>query len=1338
MKKLTLPVKYIVFLTIFILILFAGGSLYYLKLKSAIDVNYHSSLKSIAEENNYKIKNWRNSWLQGLENIIADSSITDFITLRQDNSDYKILRKNIETQLKQYFDESNFELIEVHDLYNNIVFSAGIKQNNYQRLFPSMLDIIDSKSQFDTSYFFINDNDEIVFVVECRIGAGELNKGSIYAEVSTDQIFGIKENNIFLNSSSDIDIYFNFHKTSRSFRNPINSLTKSQNSKLKEVDLNISNLIYQNKNGGFISFIDEAGREQYAYLLKSDETGWIILARNVNKESYSNLLETLSNYLIIGMLILIIVSVIIVGLWFKILRFRTTAVTLDSEKQDLQERFNHLTKFSNDIIFLLNNSGRIISFSKKAFKTYGYQDDEFREFNISDLRIHKDRNKTDNFFNDINTEGLVFDTTHTKKDKTLFEVEVSMKRISINGTTFIQNIVRDVSAKKLLERKLFEREQIFNLIVNNLNEIVFIFSFLPKRRFEFISKSILNLIGITQKEVIENPYKFLKRIHPEERYKLKLLIEGKLEDDCPPIRFLNNKDETIYVRIRTISKKDSNNNTIALIGLLQDVTNQVKSEMMLRKREKSFRNLFENNPLPMWLYDFKSKNFINVNEAAIKHYGYTKEEFLKLNLTDVVIEESMEPQDESRRLELITSGKTFENIHTIKDGNLISVEISSHLIQLNGTDNQSVLEVVQDVSERKKIEARIQESEQRFKTLAKISPVAIFRTNSRGELTYVNENWSEMTGIFPEIAFGMKWWDGLCIQDKEIVEQRWQKSIEVSDNFESEFQLFNPKSNVKWVLAGIVKIVTSDRKVMGYVGTLTNITKMKIFEGNFRKLYYSVEQSPVSIVITDTKGNIEFVNPAVIKTTGYSKEELLGNTPSLLKSGFQNKSFYKNLWDTISSGKLWQGELNNKRKDGTFYWEQASISPVFNEKKEIINYVAVKEDITNRKIMQEELIKAKNDALESNRLKTNFLAKINHELRAPLVGIMGCANSVYEDAINPKLKEVGEILIKESARLNNSLKSILSLSSIETDQMNVSLSPINISKLIKNTHQQLIQRIENNKIAFHLNDIIDDTFVIANNELLGEIIFNLIDNAIKFTKQGSITIYNGFTDDQYILSIKDTGIGIPESSWEIVFEPFRQAENVTEEKEGIGLGLTLAKKYTEVLGGNIWFESEINKGTSFHLSLPLANEADKPMITQEIEILQPVVTKTEDVKKKLLIVEDDEVNFRITQMYLKNKFDISAAVNSTEVLAKVANNKFDVILMDIGLKGGLNGMELTKILRKMPEYSLIPIIAVTAFTLAKDKDDIMNAGCSHYLAKPFVKEDLLGIINTSLKSESVK
>jgi len=1332
MKELTLPVKYIVVLTIFILILFTGGTLYYLKLKSAVDVNYHSSLKSLAEEENHKIKIWKNNWQTGLENILADSSIIDFITLRQDNPDYYLLKRNIEIQLKQYFDESNFELIEVHDKYDNVVFSAGIKQNNYKSLFPSRFKIIDSKYHLDSTYFLINENIQIIFIVERKIGVGELYKGSIYAEVSTDQIFGSKENNIFLSTNSDIDIYSNFQNTVESFRSKFSSLTKTKTSNLKEVSLNSSDLQYLTENGGLTSFKDEVGKEQYAYLLKSNETGWIILTRNVNKESYSNLLETLSNYLVIGMLILIIVSIIIVGLWFKILRFRTTAVTLDTEKQDLLERFNHINKFSNDIIFLLNNSGRIISFNKKAFKTYGYQDEEFKEFNICDLRINKDRNKTDKYFNDVNADGLMFDTIHMKKDKTTFEVEVSMKRISINGIIYIQNIVRDVSAKKLLEKKIFEREQIFDLIVNNLNEVVFIFSFIPKRRFEFISKSILNLIGITQKEVIENPYTFLKRIHPEERFKLKLLIEGKLENDGHPIRFMNIKDEIIYVKIRTIIKQDSKNNNVALIGLLQNITDQVKAEMVLRNREKSFRNLFENNPLPMWLYDFKSKQFINVNEAAINHYGYTKEEFLKLNLSEVVIEESTEPQDDSQRLELITSGKTFENIHSVKDGNLISVEISSHLIQLNGSGNQSVLEVVQDVTERKKIESRIQESEQRFKTLAKISPVAIFRTNSRGDLTYVNENWTEMTGIFSEIAFGQKWYDGLPIQDKEQIEQRWRHSFEISDSFETELQLLNPKSTVNWVLASIVKITSSKNKIMGFVGTLTDVTRMKMFEGNFRKLYYSVEQSPVSIVITDIKGNIEFVNPAVIKTTGYSKEELIGSNPSILKSGFQNKSFYKNLWDTISSGKLWQGELNNKRKDGTFYWEQASISPVLNERKEIINYVAVKEDITDRKILHDELIKAKTDAVESNRLKANFLTKINHELRTPLLSIMGSSHSVLNDAENIRMKELGEILVKESDRLNSSLKSILSLSSLESENQNYALEPIDISYIIKNVYNQYKHLANDRGLNFVIEDILDRIFVIGNKEMIHEIVSNLIDNAIKFTEKGSVIIFNEYSDDSYILSIKDTGAGISNQSKEIIFEPFRQAETQSRNVSGIGLGLTLAKKFAEVMGGKISFESTLYQGTTFCLHLNLVKDEDKPEMITEV-----LTTITEDkvvgeTRKKMLIVEDDEINLKITKAYLKKLFDISSAENSKIALEKVAEQKFDIILMDIGLKDGLNGMQLTSILREMPEYSTIPIIAVTAFTLAKDKEDIMNSGCSSYLSKPFTKEELINTINGAL------
>jgi PAS domain S-box-containing protein len=735
----------------------------------------------------------------------------------------------------------------------------------------------------------------------------------------------------------------------------------------------------------------------------------------------------------------------------------------------------------------------------------------------------------------------------------------------------------------------------------------------------------------------------------------------------------------------------------------------------------------------MWLYDFKTKCFINVNESAIQHYGYSKDEFLTLKLTDIIVEDTSISMDENEWLTGIRAGKTNEYLHTMKNGNIISVEVNAHIVHLNDSEDNIILEVLQDITLRKNVEAKIEESEQRFKTLAKISPVAIFRTNSRGELTYMNENWTEMTGIFAEIAFGRKWWDGLPIQDKNLIEQRWKRSVQVSNSFESEFELLNPKSKVKWVLAGLVNISSVDEKVMGYVGTLTDITRMKMFEGNFRKLYYSVEQSPVSIVITDTKGNIEFVNPAVLKTTGYSKDELMGNNPSVLKSGYQDKVFYKNLWDTISSGKIWQGELNNKRKDGTNYWEHASISPVFNERKEITNYVAVKEDITAKKSLYEELVKAKNDALESSRIKTNFLTKINHELRTPLVGIIGCSHSVFDEAENSRVKELGKILIDESARLNNSLKSILSLSSLETEDQNPNLEIVDVSAIVKNLQKQFLKSAAIKNISFTTNDFIDKIYVNANNEMLNEILSNLIDNAIKFTERGSIIIYSEFADDKCIISVKDTGIGIPDDSRQIIFEPFRQAEGLTKQSGGIGLGLTLAKKYTEVMGGKLWFETEINNGTTFHLSLNLVKESEKPVIVIVPAIIPVAEKSPSSNKKKLLIVEDDEINLRITQMYLRSLFDISVAENSTVALENVATNKFDIILMDIGLKHGLNGMELTKILRKMPECAAIPIIAITAFTLAKDKEDIMNAGCSHYLAKPFVKEELLDIVKKALK-----
>lgn len=1323
-NNLTLPIKYVVGLIIVILFLLVGGYFYYNDLRNTLDENYKSSIKILAETRNRRIEDWYSDWVNHLNTIANDPSINSFVSLKRDDPSYKILRDNIETQLKNYLGENQFGALEVMNEDGRVVYSAGIKLDNNIVKIESGISEFKNLASVESNYFIIENGIDIRLVVITSIILDNNKVGSIYAEIPTAAAFGSHLNNILIKSGSELDIFYRIGMNIFSLRKRFYESLNQNLTEIPEEVVQIGDLIRLNNNEGLISFKDEKFHNQYAYVVINKNTGWSIVARDKNKEKYSYLIEDLSSYLLYGLAFLLIASVLVMILWQKILELYSTAVKSDYTILDLQARFDHFSKFSHDIFFLLTQNGNIVDFNEKAFKTYGYTIDEFRELNIRDLRINKDRTKTDNYFKSSEkSKGFIFDTIHRRKDKSQFEVEVSMKEVYLNGKAYIQSIVRDISERMRAETKLKENEKVFELIANNLDDVVYVSKLKPQKQFEFISPSIEKLTGYPPKAFYEDSNLILKLLHPDDRYRIQQMMEGNLDENRPPAKFLTKNGNVKWVFHRSLQRRNLLNEVTGYIGIIKDVTAQINSVTQLHETENSFRYLFENNPLPMWFYDYSLKKFTNVNTAATAKYGYSKEEFLALKYNQIEINNKNENYDEFN-IEQNINGSTKEQIHKLKDGRLINVLISSHFVKINNSENKAGLEVIQDITDRKLIEKRIQESEQRFKTLAKISPVSIFRANSKGELTYVNENWTEMTGVFPEIAFGRKWWEGLPIIDKKSAELEWKRSLEISSSFETEYHFAHSKSKVKWVLAGVVKITSNENQLMGFVGTLTDITRMKMFEGNFRKLYYSVEQSPISVVITDLKGDIEYVNPAAIKNSGYDKEELLKNNTRIWNSGKQNKQFYKNLWDTISSGDIWIGEFENKKKDGSYFWEHASISPVFGERGEITNYVAVKEDVTEKKYIYDVLLKAKNDALKSDLIKTNFLKKINHELRTPLSGVIGCANAVYDEAESVRIKELGKILISESAKLNESLKSILSFSSIETEQKNYKIKPVEITTIAKNVFSKYLITAHNKNIQFVIKDLNDKTYVDGNTEMVSEIISHIIDNAIKFTDKGGVTIYNKFSDNKYILSIKDTGKGIQDNIKDIIFEPFSQVEEDKKNSSGIGLGLTLAKKYSEILGGKLWFESEVGKGTTFHLALKLANQAEE--VLQFKTLAAPIkATNVKNGLNKLLIVEDDEINLAITKNYLKNLFDISVAVNSIIALEQVAKNKFDIILMDIGLKHGLSGIELTKLLRNMPEYKTIPIIAVTAFTLAKDKDDIMDAGCSDYLAKPFAKEDLL-------------
>jgi PAS domain S-box-containing protein len=389
--------------------------------------------------------------------------------------------------------------------------------------------------------------------------------------------------------------------------------------------------------------------------------------------------------------------------------------------------------------------------------------------------------------------------------------------------------------------------------------------------------------------------------------------------------------------------------------------------------------------------------------------------------------------------------------------------------------------------------------------------------------------------------------------------------------------------------------VFSSRVFIGhkeYLHTIVHdVTEKKKTEQQLKLLSRSVEQSPVSILITSQIGKIEYVNPIFTAVSGYTFEEVLGKTPRILKSGVQENSFYENMWKTILSGKDWSGELVNKRKSGELYWEKAEISPILNEKGEITHFVAVKEDITEKKRMIQDLIIAKEKAEESDNLKTAFLQNMSHEIRTPMNGILGFLDLLKDKKISEETRErYIEIVNMSAQRLLSSINNILEISKIQSGQNQPVFSQVNVEEILKYYYIFFKQKADENSTTLLCNQGVSGVNAILKTDKykFESIISNLINNALKFSQNRSVEFGDYLENNSYIFYVKDTGIGIPSDRIGAIFDRFVQADlKITRPHEGVGLGLSIVKAYVESLGGEINVESEVGAGSTFIVTLPI-------------------------------------------------------------------------------------------------------------------------------------------------------
>ncbi|MEW6701930.1 MAG: PAS domain S-box protein, partial [Bacteroidota bacterium] len=381
--------------------------------------------------------------------------------------------------------------------------------------------------------------------------------------------------------------------------------------------------------------------------------------------------------------------------------------------------------------------------------------------------------------------------------------------------------------------------------------------------------------------------------------------------------------------------------------------------------------------------------------------------------------------------------------------------------------------------------------------------------------------------------------------------------------------------------------IKSDEQLIGIYGIYEDISGRKLAVDQLRKLSRALEQSASVVIITDTNGVIEYVNPKFTEITGYTFEEVKGKNPRILKSGEKSQEEYKELWETITSGKEWRGEFHNRKKNGELFWESASISPIKNLKGEITNYVAVKEDITEKKKVLDELVKAKHEAEKADRLKSEFLAQISHEIRSPLYVLLSFSEILREkfgDKIDPETADSFNAIETSGKRIIRTVDMVLNMSEIQTGSYEYRPQKIDLLKnvllVLEKEYRYLAER---KKINMKINSSTENAQIVADQYSVTQIFANLIDNAIKYTQRGNIDVsVQRDENEKLIVNVSDTGIGISEHYMSNLFLPFSQEETgYSRSYEGNGLGLALVKKYCEINNAEIFVKSSKGKGTTF-------------------------------------------------------------------------------------------------------------------------------------------------------------
>lgn len=924
-----------------------------------------------------------------------------------------------------------------------------------------------------------------------------------------------------------------------------------------------------------------------------------------------------------------------------------------------------------------------------------------------------------------------YETAIIHKNGGRIDVEVAIKqRLGVEQVQLVV-LLRDITVRKEIERSLSTSESKFRTVVENLGEGLIITD--RQDRILYVNARLSEVSGYSPSECIgQIGYELLLRESewPDVAQRIAERLGGNA--GRYEMEMLCKDGSTRWCSVNAVPYYDHNGEIIGTVGAITDIHERKQQEIVLRRAEERFRymTLATQDAVYDWVFE---DNQVWWNESFTNLFGHTAEQ-----QSLVSWKSWLHPDDLSRVTHSIDKAISERNTKWSDeyrflraDGTYAHVVDRGYLVYEDDKATR-MIGAMMDITDRKRAIEELKAAAANTLAIIENTTDAIVSVdrdlrlitfNSSFQTTFAEHNgWDVYPGYCLRDSFKedeLRFWDAIfsrAFSGEHFMIERERRLNGLPRTYE---MFFNP--------------IRENDQVIGVAIFDTDITHRKqaedLLRQNKENLRALIETSSDSIWSIDADYRLITFNSHFQR----SFELVFGHPPaagmdlrSRLTVGHQ--AVWKKWYERVLSGERFTAHHERKLGEDMRYFE-VSFNPILSG-DQVVGASIFSSEITERKLMEQQILGAKEKAEEMSRLKSSFLANMSHEIRTPMTAILGFASIIRELSDSKELHEYAMTIERSGSRLLDTINGILDLAKIEADKIELRPETLDLATEVRK-HLDLFRPLIENKHLRLRVDLESTANVTIDPLCFGQIITNLVGNAVKFTSDGSISITCGLSEgNNCFVRVQDTGIGISPDFLPFVFDEFKQESGGYDRNfEGSGLGLTISRKLAELMGGSIAASSTLGVGSEFVVTFPVV-EATRLSVSAAGILESRVETRSErEMPPKelphVLLVEDTPDTADMIKIFVRGHCTIDLAYSADEALKRTAAKQYDAVLMDLNLGRGASGLDVTRELRSKAEYASTPIIALTAYAMKGDREIALEAGCTDYLSKPFSKSQLV-------------